>query len=100
MTAVNSPATGAVSANDQQTSLNESISGGAVTAYDQTGTAVNLQLRWAKIDSAALGGTHTNTWNLFYQTDPSASGANPIWVNAGTNYTFTAAAAPAMPATA
>src|SRR5258708_3994641 len=97
-TAVNSPATRAVSANDQQTFLNESISGGAVTAYDQTGTAVNLQLRWAKIDSAALGGTHTNTWNLFYQTDPSASGANPVWVNAGTNYTFNAAGALTSPA--
>src|SRR6202035_3084146 len=49
---------GTVIANDQQTFLNESISGGALTAYDQTGTAVNLQLRWAKTDSAALGGAH------------------------------------------
>ena len=87
-TVVNSPATGVVIANDQQTFLNESISGGAVTAYDSTGTAVNLQLRWAKTDSAALGGSHTNTWNLFYQADPSATGTQTAWINAGTNFTF------------
>jgi flagellar hook protein FlgE len=91
--------TGTVIANDQQTFLNESISGGAVTAYDQTGTAVNLQLRWAKTDSAALGGTHTNTWNLFYQTNPNAAGTQVAWVNAGTNYTFSAAGALTSPAT-
>ncbi len=95
-TTFTSPPTGAVTANDQQTFLNESISGGAVTAYDQTGTAVNLQLRWAKIDSAALGGAHTNTWNLFYQANASG---NPAWVNAGTNYTFSAAGALTSPST-
>ena len=63
----------------------ESISGGAVTAYNAAGTPVNLQLRWAKTDSAALGAGHTDTWNLFYQTNPSATGsAQPAWVNAGT----------------
>jgi flagellar hook protein FlgE len=81
--------TGNVIGNDLQTFLNESISGGAVTAYDSTGTAVNVQLRWAKTDSAALGGSHANTWNLFYQADPNATGTTPpAWVNAGTNFTF------------
>src|SRR5258706_1110244 len=56
-TTFTSPPTGAVTANDQQTFLNESVSGGAVTAYDQTGTAVNLPLRWAKIANAALAGS-------------------------------------------
>jgi flagellar hook protein FlgE len=87
-TVVTSPATGAVSANDQQTFLNESISGGAVTAYDSTGTAVNLQLRWAKTDSATLGGAHANTWNLFYESNPGATGTATVWTNAGTNFTF------------
>jgi len=80
--------TGTVIGNDLQTFLNESISGGAVTAYDSTGTAVNVQLRWAKTDSAALGGSHTNTWNLFYQSNPNATGSQTAWVNAGTNFTF------------
>jgi len=90
---------GTVTANDQQTFLNESISGGALTAYDSTGTAVNLQLRWAKTDSAALGGSHTNTWSLFYQADPNASGLQTAWVNAGTNFTFGPAGALVSPAT-
>jgi flagellar hook protein FlgE len=79
---------GTVIGNDLQTFLNESISGGAVTAYDSTGTAVNMQLRWAKTDSAALGGSHANTWNLFYQSNPNATGSQTAWVNAGTNFTF------------
>ena len=91
--------TGTVIANDQQTFLNESISGGAVTAYDSTGSAVNLQLRWAKTDSAALGGAHVNTWNLFYQTNPGATGVQPAWVNAGTNFTFGPAGALISPST-
>ncbi len=30
-----------------------------------------MQLRWAKTDSASLGVGHQDTWNLFYQTDPT-----------------------------
>ena len=46
------PSNGTVVANDVTTFLNESIAGGAVTAYDTSGSAVNIQLRWAKIDSS------------------------------------------------
>ena len=56
------PGTGTVVGNDATLFQNQSISGGAVTAYDASGTPVNLQLRWAKTDSAALGGTHADTW--------------------------------------
>jgi flagellar hook protein FlgE len=79
---------GVVIANDQTMFQQESISGGAVTAYDATGTAVNLQLRWAKTDSASLGAGHTDTWNLFYQANPNATGTQAAWVNVGTNFTF------------
>jgi flagellar hook protein FlgE len=79
---------GTVIGNDNTTFTDESISGGAVTAYDSTGTPVNLQLRWAKTDSAALGVPHTDTWNLFYQADPNATGTQAAWVNVGTNFTF------------
>ena len=98
-TAAGTVGTGTVIGNDLQTFLNESISGGAVTAYDSTGTAVNVQLRWAKTDSAALGGTHTNTWNLFYQSDPNATGSQTAWVNAGTNFTFGSTGVLTSPAT-
>jgi flagellar hook protein FlgE len=80
--------TGIVAANDVQTFTNESISGGAVTAYNAAGTPVNLQLRWAKTDSASLGSGHQDTWNLFYQTSTSATGTNAAWVNTGTDFVF------------
>ncbi|HVV41675.1 MAG TPA: flagellar hook-basal body complex protein [Nitrobacter sp.] len=82
------PGAGTVIANDQTIFQQESISGGAVTVYDSTGTAVNLQLRWAKTDSASLGAGHSDTWNLFYQADPNATGTQAAWVNVGTNFTF------------
>jgi flagellar hook protein FlgE len=80
--------TGFVVGNDVATFTSESISGGAVTAYNAAGTPVNLQLRWAKTDSASLGSPHEDTWNLFYQTDPGATGTQVAWVNSGTNFTF------------
>ncbi len=80
--------TGTVIGNDIATFTKESISGGAVTAYNAAGTPVNLQLRWAKTDSASLGSGHTDSWNLFYQTDPTATGTQVAWVNTGTTFTF------------
>ncbi|WJR76238.1 flagellar hook-basal body complex protein [Bradyrhizobium sp. NP1] len=80
--------TGAVTGNDLTAFTNESISGGAVTAYNAAGTPVNLQLRWAKTDSATLGAGHQDTWNLFYQTSTTATGTQTAWVNVGTNFVF------------
>ncbi|QPF94011.1 flagellar hook-basal body complex protein [Bradyrhizobium commune] len=82
--------TGTVIGNDIATFTKESISGGAVTAYNAAGTPVNLQLRWAKTDSASLGAGHSDTWNLFYQTDPNATGTTAGWVNTGQAFTFAA----------
>jgi flagellar hook protein FlgE len=89
--------TGVVTANDLQTFTNESISGGAVTAYNSAGTPVNLQLRWAKTDSIALGPGHQDTWNLFYQTNTAATGSQTAWVNSGTTFVFNASGALASP---
>jgi flagellar hook protein FlgE len=80
--------TGTVIGNDIATFTKESISGGAVTAYNAAGTPVNLQLRWAKTDSASLGAGHTDSWNLFYQTDPNATGTQVGWVNTGQTFSF------------
>jgi flagellar hook protein FlgE len=82
------PSNQAVIADDLSAFLAESIGGGAVTAYDVSGSPVDIQLRWAKTDSAALGGSHTDTWNLFYQVDSLATGSDPAWRNVGTNFTF------------
>jgi flagellar hook protein FlgE len=89
--------TGAVTFNDLQTFTDESISGGAVTAYNAAGTPVNLQLRWAKTDSASLGGSHQDTWNLFYQANTTSATGTAAWVNIGTNFTFNASGALASP---
>ncbi len=80
--------TGFVIGNDLTPFDNESISGGAVTVFNSAGTPINVQLRWAKTDSASLGAGHTDTWNLFYQNDPNATGTTVAWTNVGTNFTF------------
>ncbi len=73
---------------DVSTFLDQSIGGGAITTYDAAGSPVNMQLRWAKVDSSTLGAGHTDTWNLFYQKDSHATGNEVAWQNAGVNYTF------------
>lgn len=78
--------TGTVVGSDVTTFLNESLDGGSVTAYDSSGQPANTQLRWAKVDSASSGGT--DTWELFYQTDSTATGSQVAWKNAGTQFKF------------
>ena len=80
--------TGKVLGSDLQAFINESVSGGAVTAYDISGSPVSLQLRWAKVDSSSLGTGHTDTWNMFYQVDSSATGTDLAWQNVNTDFTF------------
>jgi len=80
--------TGQVLGSDLQAFINESVSGGAVTAYDISGSPVSLQLRWAKVDSSSLGAGHTDTWNMFYQVDSSATGTDVAWQNVNTDFTF------------
>jgi flagellar hook protein FlgE len=76
--------TGTVVGEDATTFTNDSLDGGSVTAYDSLGNPVNVQLRWA--ETASSGGT--TSWQLFYQTDSSASGTQVAWQNAGTTFTF------------
>ena len=78
--------TGTVVGSDVTNFLNQSLDGGAVTAYDTSGQPANIQFRWAKTDSSTYGGT--DTWQLFYQTNSTATGATVAWQNVGTNFTF------------
>jgi len=78
--------TGQVIGSDVSTFVKESVDGGAVTIYDATGTPSNMQLRWAKTDSVANGGT--DTWQLFYQVDSNAAGTTVAWQNVGTAFKF------------
>jgi flagellar hook protein FlgE len=82
------PTVGPVIGNDLSSFLNESISGGSITSFDALGNPVNVQLRWAKVAGASEGGT--DTWELFYQTNPNATGTQAAWQNAGTRFQFDA----------
>lgn len=80
--------TGTVMGAEVQDFLDSSVSGGSVTVYNANGTPLNLQLRWAKIDSAAAGGTEK--WNLFYLANSNAGPAQVAWQNTNTDYVFDA----------
>jgi flagellar hook protein FlgE len=76
--------TGTVQGQDATTFTNQSLDGGSITAYDSLGNQVDVQLRWA--ETASSGGN--NTWQLFYQTNTSATGTQVAWQNVGTPFTF------------
>ena len=80
------PAQQDVVAADNTTFDKESVDGGSITAYDSVGNPVNVQFRWAQVTSSSTG----STWQLFYQTNSSATGINPSWLNVGTTFTFNA----------
>jgi flagellar hook protein FlgE len=82
------PANGSVFGVDEPTFLNESIAGGSITSFTGTGAPANVQFRWAKVDSSTLGPGHADTWNMFYQTNSSATNTQAAWVNVGKNFTF------------
>jgi flagellar hook protein FlgE len=67
---------------DETSFLRQSVSGGAVTVYNDVGTPVDVQLRWAKISSSP------ETWNLFYQTKSNAGSAEMAWTNVGAAIQF------------
>lgn len=81
--------TNTVVGSDQATFFQQSIPGGSVTVYDQLGQPVNLQIRWAKVDSVANGGI--DTWNGFVSENTAATGATVAWRNLGTPFTFNGA---------
>jgi flagellar hook protein FlgE len=76
------PANSTVIANDQSTFASQSVDGGSLTAYDSEGNPVDVQFRWAQ--------TSANSWQLFYQSNSSATGTQAAWQNVGTNFTFNA----------
>ncbi len=78
--------TGTVVGSDLTNFLSQSIPGGSVTVYDQLGKATSVELRWAKIDNTAGGGT--DTWNLFVAENTGATGATVAYRNTNTAITF------------
>ncbi|GGE40502.1 hypothetical protein GCM10007276_17300 [Agaricicola taiwanensis] len=78
--------TGVVLGQDVESFADSTIPGGTITVYDPAGSPVNVQLRWAKVDSTDTGGT--DIWNLFYQVDSDPANTDPAWMNLGTDFTF------------
>jgi flagellar hook protein FlgE len=74
------PATDQVIANDSSTFTAQSVDGGSITSYDSEGNPVNVQFRWAE--------TSAGSWQLFYQSNPNATGTQPMWQNVGTVFNF------------
>lgn len=71
---------GYVTAADEDSFLDRSISGGSITTYDDVGNAVDIQMRWAK--------TSDDNWEMFYMSDDTATGTGAKWTNAGQTYAF------------
>ena len=78
-----------IAASDNTSFQAQSIPGGDVTVYDTAGTPVTMTMRWAKTATSASGGT--DTWQLYYQNAPNATGTAAQWTKVNTSFTFTPA---------
>jgi flagellar hook protein FlgE len=75
-----------ISAADSPDFLNQSISGGTMTVYTANGAPADVQMRWAKNDSAATGGT--DTWSLYYLQNGAATGNQAMWTRVPQDFSF------------
>lgn len=68
--------TGDVAVANETDFLNSSISGGSITIYNQNGTAMNVEVRYAKTANAAAGPPVVNdTWTMFIGSGGDATTA-------------------------
>lgn len=81
-----------IAAEDGGDFISQSISGGAITVYAESGAPANVQMRWAKVNSTVNGGA--DRWNLFVLTNAEATGAQTAWTRVGGDYTFGTNGAP------
>ena len=80
-----------IASGDAANFMNSSIAGPAVTAYTASGAPVTVTTRWAKVqdvNTAATPPVTNSVWNLFYQSDTTASAAKSAWTNVGQSFTF------------
>ncbi|WP_417670869.1 flagellar hook protein FlgE [Roseibium sp.] len=71
--------TGDITAANEATFFDGSISGGTVTIYNQNGSPLDVEVRWAKTLNADPGVPQNDTWNLYI-----GSGGNaPAWLQVG-----------------
>ncbi|GJE39876.1 flagellar hook protein FlgE [Methylobacterium persicinum] len=80
-----------VAVGDASNFVNNSIAGPAVTAYTASGAPVTVTTRWAKIqdiNTTATPPVTSSVWNLYYQSDTTASATKSAWTNVGSAFTF------------
>lgn len=71
---------GTITAANEVTFLNETISGGSLNLYNAQGNSQTLQLRWGK--------TAANTWDAYYLSDSTATGTAAKWTSLGNIASF------------
>jgi flagellar hook protein FlgE len=86
------PRANTISATDSAVFVDQSVAGGAITAYSESGASANVQMRWAKVSSAASDGA--DTWSLFVMTDGAAQGAETMWSRFGGDFVFDSSGRP------
>jgi flagellar hook protein FlgE len=75
---------GFVVGSDEARFMSQTVEGGLVPTYNAVGAQIDVELRWAKIDSTP----GNETWNLFYRTDTSAVNNEVAWRNLGVPFRF------------
>lgn len=89
--------TGDVTVANTQAFLDGSISGGSITIYNQNGTPLNVEVRYAKTANAAAGPPIVeDTWGVYFSSGGDATNS---WLQVG-SVTFDSAGAMNTPVTA
>lgn len=75
-----------IEAEDHDKFTANSIYGGAITVYAPNGAPASVQMRWAKVDSAASG--TEEKWHLYYMADNREGSTEPMWRRVEEDYIF------------
>ncbi|MBD8890431.1 flagellar hook protein FlgE [Roseibium litorale] len=70
---------GDISAANEDTFIDQSISGGSITVYNSNGTPLAVEVRWAKTVNADASVPVDDTWSMFV----SSGGLDPAWLEVG-----------------
>ncbi len=74
-----------VTADQSDAFIASSVSGDAVTVYDDKGTAYDVQFRWGKVTNEDATSGAQDTWALYYLSDPTATGSEAAWTKVDAN---------------
>jgi flagellar hook protein FlgE len=75
----------AITQDDADNFLKQTISGGAITVYSENGAPVDVQMRWAKVQNADTGG---DVWRLYYMSDSREGATDPAWTAIDPDFEF------------